>query len=174
LRDAEVESGKVAAASRPKPIAGSTKLSLRHTPEAIVVREAAERDYPGIARVQQKCPEAAQWPIGDYGGFAVLVAFVGNRIAGFCAWRQASADEAELLNLAVDPELRRHGIATALLDRLARVARGEIFLEVAETNLAARRLYERTGWSAAGMRTGYYPGGINAVVMKKRSWYSPE
>jgi len=143
---------------------------LIRTSASIVVRPAAESDYPSIARVQQQCPEAAQWPVGDYSAFQVLLALAGGAPAGFCAWRQVSPDEAELLNLGVAPDYRRIGIATALLDALRRAARGDIFLEVAEPNAPAIALYTRAGWESTGVRRGYYhQGTINAVVMKKRS-----
>jgi ribosomal protein S18 acetylase RimI-like enzyme len=143
---------------------------LIRTSASIVVRSASESDYPSIARVQQQCPEAAQWPVGDYSAFEVLLALTGNAPAGFCAWRQVSPEEAELLNLGVAPEYRRLGIATALLDALSRAAAGDIFLEVAEPNTPAIALYTRAGWVSTGVRRGYYQQGtINAVVMKKRS-----
>ena len=109
--------------------------------------------------------------MGDYSGFNVLIALADSVPAGFCAWRQVSPEEAELLNLGVDPAWRRKGVASALLDALTQAAGGEIFLEVAEPNEAAIALYLRHGWVSAGMRRGYYAQGrINAVVMKKPSW----
>ena len=140
---------------------------------AISVRPATERDYPAIARIQQDSPEAAQWPVGDYSGFRVLLATWetgGVRTpVGFCAWRQSTPDEAELLNLAVDPAHRRRGVASALLEALAREATGDLFLEVAEPNLPAIALYERHGWVRNGLRKNYYgQGSVNAVVMQKR------
>jgi len=140
---------------------------------AIDVRTATERDYPWIARIQQSSPEAAQWPVGDYSNFRVLLAFVpapgGPIPAGFCAWRQSAPDEAELLNLAVEPALRRQGVASALLEALALAATGTVFLEVAEPNGAAIALYEHHGWVRNGVRKGYYDrGNVNAIVMQKR------
>ena len=141
------------------------------TPASIVVRAASESDYPAIARIQQRCPEAAQWPVGDYSGFETLLAMVDSVPAGFCAWRQTAPDEAELLNLAVDPTWRRKGVATALLSVLMGAAHGDIFLEVAEPNAAAVALYARSGWEPISLRLGYYEKGrVNAIVMKKRSW----
>ena len=136
------------------------------------VRTATERDYPAIARIQQRSPEAAQWPVGDYSNFRILLALVqdtnGPVPAGFCAWRQSAPDEAELLNLAVDPARRRRGVASALLTALESEARGQLFLEVAEPNRAAIALYEHHGWVRNGIRKGYYQQGlVNAIVMQK-------
>jgi ribosomal-protein-alanine N-acetyltransferase len=144
---------------------------LRHTSSSIVVRAAAEPDYAAIARIQQLCAEAAQWPVGDYAGFQMLIALNDGKAAGFCAWRQTAPDEAELLNLATDPAQRRKGVGSALLEQLCARARGDIFLEVAEGNSPAMALYEAQGWSAVAVRNGYYQNGkVNAIVMKKRSW----
>lgn len=74
-----------------------------------------------------------------------------------------------IMNVAVDPEKRRQGIATAMLaDLLRRVdARTERFtLEVRESNRGAIELYERFGFRAAGRRKRYYQdNGEDAVVM---------
>ncbi|MCU1324639.1 MAG: GCN5-related N-acetyltransferase [Bryobacterales bacterium] len=134
------------------------------------IRAGRAADNPGIGRVQAACPEAAQWPLGDYSNFEMLVAVGEAGVVGFCAWRQTAADEAELLNLAVDPSVRRQGIARALLEELRRVAHGEIFLEVAAPNTGATELYRSLGWQGIGVRAGYYgQGTIDAVVMKRSS-----
>ncbi len=135
----------------------------------ITVRDGLEKDFPAVARIQQQCAEAAQWPLGDYSGCRLLIAELDGRIAGFCTWRQAAPDEAELLNLGVAPDARRSGLATALLNELERRAAGDIFLEVAEHNHAAAQLYTHRGWVPVGLRKRYYPGDINAIVMKKGS-----
>jgi ribosomal protein S18 acetylase RimI-like enzyme len=144
---------------------------LASTTDSITIRQGLERDFPLIARIQQHCPETAQWPLGDYAGFPLLVAVLGTTLAGFCSWRQSAPGEAEILNLAVDPACRRRGIGSALLNAVAEQAHGEIFLEVAEPNAPAIALYRKQGWAEVGLRTGYYnQGTVNAVVMKKRSW----
>jgi ribosomal-protein-alanine N-acetyltransferase len=135
----------------------------------MLLREATERDYPTIARIQALSPEAAQWPLGDYSNFKVVLAVVNGAVAGFCAWRQTAGDEAELLNVAVDPGMRKQGVASSLLEELRRRADGCIFLEVAEANIAARALYRRTGWEQVSTRKDYYGPGRNAIVMKKSS-----
>ncbi|MBV0913972.1 GNAT family N-acetyltransferase [Anianabacter salinae] len=88
---------------------------------------------------------------------------------------RAAAGEAELLTLAVPPEARRHGIASALLDNFQAEAtrRGAVtaFLEVSAENAAARALYAAAGWHEVGRRPRYYrtPGGlsVDALVLSK-------
>jgi len=147
------------------------KLDVLKDHNSILVRPAQERDFAAISHMQYRCPETAQWPLGDYSGYPLLLALVENKPAGFCSWRQSAADEAEILNIAVDPDYRRRGVGAALLDAVCQAAQGAIFLEVAETNAPAIALYRRQGWVDAGVREGYYSQGtVNAVVMKKRSW----
>jgi ribosomal-protein-alanine N-acetyltransferase len=144
----------------------------------VIVRVGVEADSPAIGRIQQLAPEAAQWPLGDYTGCSLLVALPAEEecpvIVGFCAWRQTMPDEAELLNIAVHPGHRRQGVASALLNALAKSARGVIFLEVSQLNPKALHLYLKYGWEPVSIRKGYYgQGSINAVVMKKSTCYSP-
>ena len=134
------------------------------------VRLAAEADFRAIANIQAASPESAQWPLGDYSGTPVLLAFHGADAVGFCAWRQSAPDEAELLNLAVRPANRRTGVASALLHALEATARGTVFLEVSEHNAPAIALYRRHGWQQIGLRKGYYDQGkTGGIVMKKTS-----
>jgi len=82
-----------------------------------------------------------------------------RQIVGFCAfWRVL--DELHINNLAVLPEARRTGVASALLRRVlaegAKLGARRATLEVRRSNDIARRLYERFGFSVAGVRRGYY------------------
>ena len=138
-----------------------------------LVRPALPADYPGIARIQTASPGAAQWPLGDYSNFTVLVALDGAEMVGFCAWRQTASDEAELLNLAVVPARRKLGVGMALLEELRQIARGALFLEVGAQNVAAAALYRKAGWREVSLRKDYYGQGNNAIVMKISSCYSP-
>ena len=74
-----------------------------------------------------------------------------------------------IMNVAVDPDRRREGIATAMLADLLRridVSGARFTLEVRESNVGAIALYERFGFRAAGRRRRYYQdNGEDAVVM---------
>jgi ribosomal-protein-alanine N-acetyltransferase len=88
-----------------------------------------------------------------------LVANPGNGIAGYLIGREV-AGTGEILNLAVAPEYRRHGVARALLRsglnflRKRRVE--EVYLEVRESNQSAQALYLSSGFRPVGQRAGYY------------------
>jgi len=83
----------------------------------------------------------------------------GGRVVGFCSfWRVL--DELHINNLAVKPESRRSGVATALLRHAllegAALGAQRATLEVRQSNDPARLLYERFGFSIAGIRRAYY------------------
>lgn len=71
-------------------------------------------------------------------------------------------NEAHLLNLCVRPDCQRQGIGGQMLNHLQDIAHQEkshtIFLEVRQSNLDAKYLYENNGFNRLGDRKGYYPG----------------
>jgi ribosomal-protein-alanine N-acetyltransferase len=83
----------------------------------------------------------------------------GGRVVGFCSFWHV-LDELHINNLAVKPESRRAGVATALLTHVlregARMGAQRATLEVRRSNDPARLLYERFGFSVAGVRRAYY------------------
>ena len=68
--------------------------------------------------------------------------------------------EWEIENIAVAGPARRRGLGTRLLGELLDLARGRgadaVFLEVRESNHAARALYEKWAFLESGRRRGYY------------------
>lgn len=83
---------------------------------------------------------------------------------------RVTADEAEILTLAVEPRARRQGVATALLQHALTEARTRgarcMLLEVSVENAAARALYDRTGFVEVGRRPRYYADGSDALVLR--------
>lgn len=103
---------------------------------------------------------------------SLLVAELAGRVVGYAAlW--FVTDEAELGDLAVLPEERGRGIGRWLLDRAMEEAAGrgarQLYLEVRESNEAARRMYERAGFSVAGIRPGYYSEPREDAILMTRS-----
>jgi len=98
-----------------------------------------------------------------------LVAEAAGEVAGYLlAWRVA--DQLHILNLAVRPDLRRTGIATALLQASLEKARArglaEATLEVRPSNQAALAFYRRHGFVQTGRRRRYYADtGEDALIM---------
>lgn len=103
---------------------------------------------------------------GDEDGSAV------RRVLGYVvAW--FAGGQGEIANLAVDPEARGRGIGSALLDAALAEARrlrtDEIFLEVRNSNLRARQLYESRGFAEVGRRRRYYRQPVEDAVILRRS-----
>ncbi len=135
------------------------------------VRPARQDDLAAIGRIQEASLPASQWEPQNYLAYETWVAEAAGGVAGFLAIRQTGSDEHELLNLAVDPSFRRQGIASALLRHTIAAYRGALFLEVRESNHAARNLYQKLGFSEAGRRPEYYEHPPEtAIVMKNHSW----
>ena len=93
-----------------------------------------------------------------------------GRIVGYiCLWEVA--DELHITNVAVHPDVRRRGIARALLESVferGRASRSRlVLLEVRPSNVEALTLYETFGFRVVGRRRGYYyDTGEDALVME--------
>ena len=102
-------------------------------------------------------PGRVWWIAHDCG---TIVGFAGGLLAG---------DRLEIMDIAVEPDRRREGIAKRLMARLANdghtLGATEITLEVHEDNEPARRLYESMGFSRMGCRKDYYGQGNHALIM---------
>ena len=83
----------------------------------------------------------------------------GGRLLAYCG-AEYVPDEAEILNVATRSDMRRRGCATGVLTELEKVlyARGvrKVFLDVRESNLPARTLYDRLGYTVTGKRRNFY------------------
>jgi ribosomal-protein-alanine N-acetyltransferase len=110
------------------------------------------------------------------GAFGLTVAMPspeGPRPAGFVLARVA-AEDCEILSIGIAPEMRRRGLARALMDEATRLAAASgarrMFLEVAEDNWGARRLYAALGFAPVGRRRNYYRrrhGAVAALTMRR-------
>lgn len=129
-------------------------------------------DLARVSEIQALCPEAAQWNPAGYLDHEAWVAEVVGLVAGFLVLRQTATGEAEILNLAVHPSHRRQGIASTLLSSATLDRFDEVYLEVRESNTAARALYAELGFVDAGVRPNYYGCPREAgIVMKLQKWY---
>jgi ribosomal-protein-alanine N-acetyltransferase len=102
-------------------------------------------------------------------GHFALILTEADAPMGFVLGRTAPP-EAEILTFAITPEVRRKGMGWTLLQALLHeaAARGatEVFLEVAESNAAARALYAKAGAQEVGRRQRYYADGAHALVLR--------
>jgi ribosomal-protein-alanine N-acetyltransferase len=103
-----------------------------------------------------------------------LGALVGDKLVGYMIISRY-VDAWHVMNLAVDPDYRRHGIASLLLERLFETtddgSRRGYTLEVRVSNDGAIKLYEQAGFKPRGIRRGYYTDNReDALIM----WRDPE
>jgi len=130
-----------------------------------------------MAALHATCFDTAPrpWTAEEFAGFAGREDMFICTCDGGLAVLRAAAGEAELLTLAVSASERRRGVGATLLAQVFDWARargaGEVFLEVADGNIAALALYEKLGFEQVGRRKDYYasPRGqkISALVMKR-------
>lgn len=100
-----------------------------------------------------------------------FVAVIGSRVVGYAGMHHI-IDEGYITNIAVHPDFRRNGIATALVEKLDAYAKKEclsmLTLEVRQSNAAAINIYKRAGFDSEGLRKGFYDAPKeNAVIMTK-------
>jgi ribosomal-protein-alanine N-acetyltransferase len=157
--------------------------------QALFVEAGRPEDAPALARLEAACM-THPWgkaqllvELSREGPPAVVLLRDALRreektggLLGFSALR-ATAGEAEILNLGIAPEARGRGLGRFLL-RLARrlAARrgaGELFLEVRESNLAARRLYASEGFLETARRRRYYSQPVEDAVLMRAATGQP-
>lgn len=178
LEDAELRR-RLAASARRRAVScfGWPELGMRQRAlwrellrPVVRIRDARAEDLADLERIEVASPEAAMWDPREYLRYPCRVAEVEGEVVGFVVWRITAPGEGEILNLAVWPERRRQGVATRLLESVLRQPGYSWFLEVRESNLPARNLYEKLGFREVGRRPCYYRDtGESAVVMRRES-----
>jgi len=134
------------------------------------IRPAVEQDVEDLDRIQKGSPEAVLWEPHGYLNYDCRVAEQGGRVVGFAVCRRVTDDESEVLSLVVDPAMRRRGIGKRLMLELLEDGGRSWFLEVRESNVGARKLYESLGFVEIARRPNYYQdNGETAVVMRRHS-----
>ena len=157
------------------------------------VRPARPSDQPRLVEIAAHSVTAAQWNQAEYlklfslneldahpqaeagatpqpqSRTALVVEQDGN-VVGFIVGRRVE-DEWEIENIAVTGAARRRGLGSRLVGELLDLARSHggksVFLEVRESNRAARSLYEKWAFIEVGRRKAYYQNPPeDALVLK--------
>ena len=139
------------------------------------IRPATHRDVAAAVELERRCfsdpwSEVAMADSFRGPGLRALVAMDPDGLQGYVVAR-AVAGEAEILNLAVAPEVRGRGLGgrllDAMLDLLRRSAVREVFLEVRRGNAPAQALYCSRGFEVVGRRANYYRHPVeDAMVLR--------
>lgn len=130
----------------------------------MTIRPAKPDDRTSILTIQSASPEASAW---DPAGYECWVATENELVIGFSVARTVAPGESEILNLAVAPSYRRQGVARELIRHAVRAHPGDWFLELRESNLPARRLYEGEGFRPCGLRQNYYDNPSEAAIVMR-------
>ena len=140
----------------------------------LLFRAMTTDDAEAVAAIEEKS-FAMPWKREDFWYEAknelatyIVGEFDGNIVAYAGAW--VSFNQAEVMSVAVAPELRGQGVGTILFGELIKAvkARGAtaITLEVRPSNTAAIKLYKSFGLRSVGRRKGYYlDNGEDALIM---------
>jgi ribosomal-protein-alanine N-acetyltransferase len=143
--------------------------------DVVVERLASPADLDGVLAIEAASfnnPTTREWYEGELKRPEVCFIYVlrtkDQPVAGFCAfWRVA--EQIHINNLAIRPELRGQGLGSRLLQAViaeaARLGASYATLEVRRSNLPAIRLYERAGFSQAGVRPNYYSKPIEDALV---------
>jgi [ribosomal protein S18]-alanine N-acetyltransferase len=156
----------------------------------VQIRAATLADVPSMMLLERQSATAGHWTEDQYGQALesestkrlVLViesctttrpSDAATSILGFLV-AQHIAPEWELENIVVAPTARRKGLGKRLLQHLLSVARetnsDSVFLEVRESNTAARGLYEEAGFAQTGRRKAYYTSPPEDAILYRRTF----
>jgi [ribosomal protein S18]-alanine N-acetyltransferase len=134
------------------------------TAVAIDIRRLSIGDLNEIEEIEQRAYRTP-WSRSMFaselakGTSICLGAFDGDKLVGYIV-NSRYVDAWHIMNVAVDPDYQRRGIATRLLERLFELTGDDdgrgYTLEVRVSNRDAIRLYEKLGFERHGLRRGYY------------------
>ena len=102
-----------------------------------------------------------------------LVAVDGDRVAGYVG-SQTVMDESDMMNVAVHPDYRKQGIATALIlglvEELRKRGSRSLTLEVRASNETAISVYRKLDFQEVGRRKNYYRNPREDALILRKEW----
>ena len=130
----------------------------------------------GVCKIEKMCfshPWSRQSVESELNndGSVFIAAVEGERVIGYIGM-SVVIDEGYIFNVAVDPEYRKKGVGSSLINELVTYGKKNdlcfLTLEVRESDQAAVSLYSKFGFIRVGERKNYYSDPTeNAVLMTK-------
>lgn len=141
-----------------------------------MIRLMQAADVEAVAKIERSV-QSHPWTLKQFEdavtAYQSTVIEVQGQVAGFCIL-QPVLDEANLLLMAIDPAQQGQGLGYQLLEASVVMLKNnpvQIFLEVRESNQAAIKLYEKSGFHQIDLRKNYYPNANgsreHAIIMVK-------
>jgi ribosomal-protein-alanine acetyltransferase len=141
------------------------------------VRRATPDDIPAIISLERNNASAAHWPDATYTRIfseetperiKLVLQDHRSHLNGFVIARLINED-CELENIVVARSRQNGGLGTQLMRELIHASKAQnaarIFLEVRESNSAARGLYEKCGFALTGRRLAYYTNPAEDAIL---------
>lgn len=139
-----------------KDFFGGLDLFVAETGDALELKAAEDVCFPGDPWSVSIFEQSLRDPVYK---IYVLKDMQTPKILAYCVMSYCPP-EAELINIATVPEARGQGIGKAILSKIIAECQEkeveQVFLEVRESNEAARALYENGGFEIIGKRRNYY------------------
>jgi [ribosomal protein S18]-alanine N-acetyltransferase len=150
------------------------------TAVAVEIRRLTLAELPEIEAIEQRAYRTP-WSRSMFASELAKVtsiclgAFEGDNLIGYIV-NSRYVDAWHVMNVAVDPDFQRRGIATRLIERLFELTdeddgRGYT-LEVRVSNIEAIKLYEKLGFERHGIRRGYYTDNREDALIMWRDCHS--
>ena len=144
-----------------------------------MIRPMTAADVPSVAALEKLC-------FSDPWSVSSIASELDNPLSLWLVWEEAGAaaaylgvqrvpPQADVMNVAVSPALRRRGIARALFAELERRLPeiDELFLEVRASNSGAIALYRTLGFEQVGRRPNYYlDPREDALILRKELFHA--
>jgi [ribosomal protein S18]-alanine N-acetyltransferase len=147
----------------------------------VKVRDMTSDDIDDVVALENAC-YTVPWSEATFRGLLrrrdadMIVLHSGREIVGYAVF-WAVLDQGELGNVAISARWRGRGLGAQLVAEVIRRAarRGvrEVFLEVRPLNTAARKLYERFGFTMVGRRRNYYQEPVEDALVMRRPIHPP-
>jgi ribosomal-protein-alanine N-acetyltransferase len=137
-----------------------------------VIRKAKSSDIPEVVKIETASfthpwEESLFFDTLSANGKYFFVYESDNKPVAYIIF-ETVLDEGNITDLAVEAKYRNKGIGKELIEKTLSLAKElkikSIFLEVRESNEAARKLYRKLGFKLLGKRKGYYPKNEDALT----------